>query len=826
MSLNDTSRAPSWPELRQTVRDVRTHFSTRGLRTPSGITFRRVNETTRLYFVSEPHFKRDTSLLCVDLPSPHPAPPWAPLLEAGFQSLPNSVSKEELLMWERKKVSSWGITSYDIHLESGRILFPAGGSLYYCMDRGSGGGGCSPVFPYEVQTRTLGARLNATMCPHNPDLVAFVNSGDIWVTHLETRQEERLTFCHNAGAEGVAEDPVSAGLPSYVMQEEFSRFSGFWWRPQTACSRQESSFTLLYEELDEKNVEIVRILGFSANSLDIRPDVEEFRYPRADTTNANSTLKLLRFVLGPNNEIWDCETFELITPLRNIFPWAEYIVRAGWTPDGQLVWVQLLDRSQQRLELVVIPKSHFVRSCLPNLDVESNGVDLPEDQAPVQVITCEQSECWVSVHDILRFLPHNNPNQIKFLWASEESGFRHLYLVVAALCREAGPPDSSLQPRIVSRHQLTHGDWEVLNKQVTYDPKHELVYFHGLADTCLEPHLYVVSLRRPGEVRRLTAPGFSHSVEIGPDCSILATVFSSVNSLPGCQVFAVTQTDNTVEGVTLQSLGWLLQPSTPEKEWPPPELFSHTLTSGHKLFGMLYKPHSMVPGFKYPVMLNVYGGPELQLVSNSFKGLRELRSHLLASQGFVVVCIDNRGSLHRGAAWEAWLRGRLGQVELADQVEVLHWLANVTGYLDLSRVAVHGWSYGGYLSLMALVQYPQEFKLAVAGAPVTSWHLYDTGYTERYLDTPSANPTAYKLGSVLNFVGQLPEEEGRLLIMHGTMDENVHFMQHTAQLVNLLIKHGKPYQLQIYPGERHSLRHPDSNEHYLTTLLAFLKKNL
>ena len=138
--------------------------------------------------------------------------------------------------------------------------------------------------------------------------------------------------------------------------------------------------------------------------------------------------------------------------------------------------------------------------------------------------------------------------------------------------------------------------------------------------------------------------------------------------------------------------------------------------------------------------------------------------------------------------------------------------------------------------------------MAIAGAPVTSWQLYDTGYTERYLDRPSLKPNGYKLGSILNFVGQLPDEEGRLLIMHGTMDENVHFMQHTAQLINLLIKHGKPYQLQvrdhiahnilsfvislicfplqIYPGERHSLRHPDSNEHYLTSLLSFLKKTL
>lgn len=824
MSFIDVSRPPSWSELRQNVRDVRAHFSTRGLRTPSGLSFRKLNETHRLYFVSEPTFKRDTSLLYVDLPSTNLAPPWNILLEAGFQSLPSSVSKEEQLLWERKKVSSWGITSYDIHLPSGRIIFPAGGSLYYCVDNASSHGS---VVPFEIQTKTVGARLNATMCPHNPDLVAFVNNGDLWLVNLETRQEERLTYCHNSGAEGVSEDPLSAGLPSYVMQEEFSRYFGFWWRPETASTKQNRSYSILYEQLDEKAVEIVRILGFPPSSTDNKPEVEEFRYPRADTTNPTSTLKLINFTLGLNKEILDCSHYELATSLKTLFPWYEYLVRAGWTPDGQNVWVQLLDRSQQRLELILVPKNQFVRCVFPKIG-DSNGPEISRDQAPIQVITVEQSDTWVNVDDILLFLPHHDHNQVKFVWASEETGYRHLYLVVAAVYRggrDSSPPDSTLQPRIVSRLQLTHGDWEVLNKQVWFDEAHELVYFHGLADTCLEPHLYVVSLRRPGEIRRLTSPGFSHSVEISENCSILATVFSSVNSLPGCQVFSISQTDNTVEGINLQSLGWLLHPSNPDKDYPPPDLFSHTLVSGEKLYGLLYKP-KLTPGMKYPVMLNVYGGPELQLVGNSFKGLRELRSHLLASQGYVVVCIDNRGSLHRGVAWEACLRGKLGQVELTDQVEVLHWLASVTGYLDLSRVAIHGWSYGGYLSLMALVQYPRDFKLAVAGAPVTSWYYYDTGYTERYLDTPSNNPSSYKLGSILNYVSQLPDEDGRLMIMHGTMDENVHFMQHTAQLINLLVKHGKPYNLQIYPGERHSLRHPDSNEHYLTTLLAFLKKNL
>jgi len=829
MSLIEVSTPPTWSELRQTVRDVRSHFSNRGLRTPSCLTFRKTGGRTRLYFLSEPASKRDTSLLYVDLPptvgQAH-SPQWCPLIEAGFQVIPGPVSKEEQLLWERKKCASWGITSYDLDPTSGRIIFPAGGSLFFCADPATGHTG--PLFPYEIQTKTTGARLNATMCPHNPELIAFVNNADIWVTHLVSRCEQRLTFCHNASAGGVADDPLSAGLPCYVMQEEFNRFTGFWWQPRTPG--RDNIYTLLYEEVDESAVEIVRILGFPSTTPDLRPDVEEFRYPRADMPNATSTLRLLRFTLSASQEIIDVVHYDLITSLTTVFPWVEYLVRVGWTEDGKHVWAQVLDRSQQRLEMILIPESQFVRSSLPKLGsgIEKNGPEHTE-VSPIQVIMSEQSEWWVSVHDILKFLPHPDPTQLKFLWASEETGYRHLYLVIASIVTssyENSSPDSVLCPRIVSKIPLTSGDWEVVNRQIWWDEVHKMVYFHGLRDSCLERHLYCVSTNRPGEVRRLTAPGFSHSVEMGPDCLMMTTVFSSVNTLPGCQVFAITHSDNTVDGVSLNSNGWILQPTNPDKEFPPPELFSHCLASGHKLYGMIYKPHNHVPGVRYPVVLNVYGGPELQLVSNSFKGLRELRSHLLASQGYAVVCVDNRGSLHRGAAWEAWLRGRLGQVELTDQVEVLHWLSSVTGYLDLSRVAIHGWSYGGYLSLMGLVQYPSEFKLAVAGAPVTSWQLYDTGYTERYLDRPSSKPNGYKLGSILNFVGQLPDEEGRLLIMHGTMDENVHFMQHSAQLINLLIKHGKPYQLQIYPGERHSLRHPDSNEHYLTSLLSFLKKNL
>ncbi|KAK9692879.1 Prolyl oligopeptidase family [Popillia japonica] len=148
---------------------------------------------------------------------------------------------------------------------------------------------------------------------------------------------------------------------------------------------------------------------------------------------------------------------------------------------------------------------------------------------------------------------------------------------------------------------------------------------------------------------------------------------------------------------------------------------------------------------------------------------------MLAARGYCVVAIDSRGSQHRGLNWESHLKGRMGTVELQDQVEVLRWLANSLKCIDLTRVAIHGWSYGGYLSLMGLAHHPDVFKIAIAGAPVTNWSLYDTGYTERYMGLPENNPQGYQEGSVLNYVNKFPEEENRLLIIHGLIDENVHF---------------------------------------------------
>ncbi|KAI4458581.1 protease family s9bc dipeptidyl-peptidase iv-related [Holotrichia oblita] len=302
----------------------------------------------------------------------------------------------------------------------------------------------------------------------------------------------------------------------------------------------------------------------------------------------------------------------------------------------------------------------------------------------VQVLYCQESAVWVNVHDLLRFLPPTKSHEVRFIWASEETGFRHLYLVTAQIVTESVEPSEChfLQPRILHKVALTQA----------------------------------------------------------------------------CEVFRITYTDWDAEGVTLIPAGYLLESAPLPSSCYCPELFTHQISAGPTLYAMVFRPHDYLPGRKYPTILNVYGGPEVQLVSNTFKGMRQLRMHMLAARGYCVVAIDSRGSQHRGLNWESHLKGRMGTVELQDQVEVLRWLANSLKCIDLTRVAIHGWSYGGYLSLMGLAHHPDVFKIAIAGAPVTNWSLYDTGYTERYMGLPENNPQGYQEGSVLNYVNKFPEE--------------------------------------------------------------------
>lgn len=816
----------SWHELKGVVSDLRRQLSSLSTMIPTAISFRTLQDgRTRIYFLSTPQNGWETTLLYADVPNNDQASgmrlQWQSVIEANFPSLStsNKFSREELLLWERKRLATWGITSYELHSESGKLVFPAASSLFQCTDTGFS---TSPLFPTELRMTSPGAKLNPQICPSNPDLVAYICNYDIWVTHSVVGSTVRLTYAHKGGR-SLADDPLWAGVPSYVMQEEFSRYQGYWWQPDS----KDGVYRIVYEEVDDSDVKIFCFPSSQSNS----GEVEEFRFPRAGCANSKSNLKMIQFKLNDNRQIVDVCNLELQFSLLMLFPWMEYLVRVGWTPDSEYIWVQLLDRKQQRLEVVLLSLTNFIEP-LPNMyDVENHCA---QSLTPtVQVIYTQHTNIWVNVHDLLHFLPSEDSNEVRFVWANEDSGFRHLYLITAQLSSCANgieevpePMDFvHLQPRVLQKLALTSGDWEVLGQNIWVDNQKELVYFIGLRETPLEKHLYVVSIRRPGEIRLLTSIGYSYSVDFNTDCSMFVAVYSNIKKVPACQVFRITHSDWTVDGVNLTPIGYLLESTPIEHEHYCPELFTYEISSGHLLYAMVFKPHNFKPDKKYPTVLNVYGGPEVQLVSNTFKGMRQLRMHMLAARGYCVVAIDSRGSQHRGLQFESHLRCKMGTVELGDQVEVLNWLSKNLDYIDMDRVAIHGWSYGGYLSLMGLIHYPEIFKVAIAGAPVTSWLLYDTGYTERYMDHPDDNQQGYLEGSVLSYIHKFPEDENRLLIIHGLIDENVHFY-HTSQLISSMVKAGKPYQLQVYPNERHSLRHLDASKHYETTLLSFLQNHL
>ncbi|KAI9488724.1 Alpha/Beta hydrolase protein [Zychaea mexicana] len=302
---------------------------------------------------------------------------------------------------------------------------------------------------------------------------------------------------------------------------------------------------------------------------------------------------------------------------------------------------------------------------------------------------------------------------------------------------------------------------------------------------------------------------------------------SSNDNLQYCKSDGIEYLHDTMKSSTIESF------DAETQTVPAGEIFNFVNQDGVRLYGYLYKPRLYQPGASYPTILYIYGGPKTQMVINDFR-LPRLQRYLMSVYfGFAVVVIDGRGSSDRGIQFEAHLKHRLGSVEMDDQIAGLQHICDakigaeatsdgtLVSVVDINRVAINGWSYGGYLSLMGLAQRPDIFKIAIAGAPVTQWELYDSAYTERYMGMPMTNPAGYQSGSVVNRAKQFPDGEHRLLIAHGLIDENVHFTN-TEMLVSKLVKHNKPHYLQVYPTERHGLRHASVNEHFETLMFFWL----
>ncbi|KAK1152553.1 dipeptidyl peptidase 9 isoform X1 [Acipenser oxyrinchus oxyrinchus] len=792
----------------------------------------------RLYYLGMPYGSRENSLLYSEIPKKVRKEAllvlsWKQMLD-HFQATPNHgvYSREEELLRERKRLGVFGITSYDYHPHSGLFLFQASSSLFYCRDGGRNGFiQVSPMKPVEIKTQCSGTRMDPKICPGDPTFISFINNNDLWIANIETGEEKRLTFCHK-GLNNVKEDPKSAGVATFVIQEEFDRFTGYWWSP-TATEDLDGGkvLHLLYEEVDESDVEIIHV---PSPALEERK-ADAYRYPRTGSKNPKITLKLSEIKTDHLGRIVSTQDKELALPFTTLFPAVEYIARAGWTKDGKYAWAVLLDRTQQRLQLVLLPPALFTPVTSDEAQ-RQDYVDAVPDSVHPFIIYEEVTDIWINVHDIFYPFLQTKDDEITFIWVNEsKTGFCHLYRITSSLqpgsyqwSRDYSHSEGDFKCPIKEEVTLTSGEWEVLarhSSKIWVNEATKLVYFQATKDTPLEHHLYVVSYESPGDIVRLTKPGFSHSCSMSQNFDMFISHYSSVSTPPCVHVYRLVGSESNPLHKEPEFWASMMEAAGCPPDYIPPEIFDFPGKSGFQLYGMVYKPHNLQPGRKHPTLQFVYGGPQVQLVNNSFKGVKYLRLNTLASLGYAVVVIDGRGSCQRGLKFEGALRNSMGQVEIEDQVEGLQYVAEKYKFVDLSRVAIHGWSYGGFLSLMGLIHRPNVFKVAIAGAPVTVWMAYDTGYTERYMDIPENNQQGYEAGSVALHVDKLPNEPNRLLILHGFLDENVHFF-HTNFLVSQLIRAGKPYQLQIYPNERHSIRCPESGEHYEIMLLHFLQQYL
>lgn len=513
-----------------------------------------------------------------------------------------------------------------------------------------------------------------------------------------------------------AQEGVTHGLAEFIAQEEMDRSHGFWWSPDGT--------RLAFAEVDERHIPEYRIQHVEDNTE------ERHRYPFAGADNAKVRLGLV----GP--EGGEPEWLDLGE--------YEYLARVDWGPDGSL-FVQTEDRSQQRLTL------------------RRDGV----------VVLEEASDVWVNLHDMLRPLPDG-----RFVWASERSGFRHLYLYEA---------DGTLV------RQLTEGEWQVDSVDAV-DPETGRVWFSATKDGAGERHLYEVGLDGGSEARRLTTAAGVHQSVVNPGLGLFVDSHSSAVAQPTVTVRRLS------DGVMVHPLFARPDPRVAALGLTPPELVSFENRGGTLLHGAVFKPDDGTGG-PWPTAVLVYGGPHAQLAVDHWPLTANMRAQYLRSQGFLVAVCDNRGSARRGLAFEGVLRGRLGQAEVDDQVDFVRWLAG-QGLADLERVGVYGWSYGGYMALMLLARAPEVFAAAVAGAPVTSWDGYDTHYTERYLGLPADNAKGYEASAVFPYVRDM---RGDLLLVHGLIDENVHF-RHTARLMNRLIAARHDYAALLFPDERHGPR--------------------
>lgn len=662
-------------------------------------------------------------------------------------------SLEEKLRRERTRDVFTGITKYAWSEEGGKVLVPIGNELY--VQRGLEGK-LERIFDVAVLNEG-GAKPSSVLDPRmSPDgsLVGFVYDRELYVAPTNgTESPHQLT----SGARGTS---MTNGLADYVAQEEMERLEGYWISPDS----QMVAFT----QVDESHIPVYRIVHQGSDTVGEGAE-EDHHYPFAGSANPKVKLGVVR-TSGGSTTWFD---------LRGRFGDDDdgYLTRINWLPDGTLL-AQVENRLQSRLDLLRLDPS----------------------TGKVNELLREESDIWINIHNMCKPLKKSN----RLLWASERTGFQHLYLY-------------DLDRMDAQPVQLTSGNW-LVEEVVAVSEEEGVVYFMGNEGAWMERHLYEVPLQGGTAPRRITQEDGVHDTKVDTKKGYFVDSFSSATQPLKVNIRSLK------DGALVRTLFETADKRLERMNLQPPEFETFLSTDGKvTLQAAIYKPDPARFGKgPYPTLVSTYGGPHVQFVANQWPRITaDLRAQYHRSRGYLIIKVDNRGSSRRGLEFEGAVKHDMGNLEIADQVAgVQHFVQK--GLCDPTRVGIYGWSYGGYMSAMALVKEPKVFQAAVSGAPVTHWDGYDTHYTERYMGTPQINPEGYNTSAVMKHVDSL---EGHLMLVHGLIDENVHF-RHTARLINALIKARKPYELLLFPDERHLPRSLPDRIYMEERIAAFLDRSL
>jgi dipeptidyl-peptidase-4 len=573
----------------------------------------------------------------------------------------------------------------------------------------------------------------------NGQYVSFVRRHNLWLVSVADGRERAFT------AGGTEE--VRKGELDWVYPEELELFTAYWWAPD--------SKSIAYLEMNEGTVTQYPLVNFESYA----GEAEQQRYPVAG--GANPVVRVLvAGVEGGQARVMDIGAETDV-----------YIARVNWLPDSRRIAIQRLNRPQNQLDLLLADAA----------------------SGKTSVLLSERDAAWVNVSDDLRFLTDGG----SFLWTSERSGYRHIYL-----CAIDGK----------GCLQLTKGNWEV-SHIAGVDALKGIVYFTAKEKSPVESHLYRVTVKG-SEFGRITQEDGTHTVQLSPDAAFYVDSYSNTSA-------PARQDLHRADGTKTATLNENKVTELGQYQLSPVEFSTVPAKDGTALNCFLIKPPHFDPTKRYPVIVYTYGGPHAQVVMNAWMGPTMLWHQMMAQKGYVIFALDNRGSAGRGHVFETPIHYRFGIDALADQREGVAWL-KTQAWVDASRIGIWGWSFGGFMTTSAMLEAPEDFRAGFAGGPVTDWHFYDSIYTERYMGLPKDHEKDYQNCSPVNHASGL---QGKLLIAHGTGDDNVHY-SNTLALINDLIGQGKYVEVIAAPGRGHGVSDAAARKVVWNRVTQFFLDNL